>query len=537
MSHPFRSMASRFAVMGIFASFVAAQEGPLSKVVMGDIVTDAVDSFGLAWGDLNGDTAVDVLVVSGPSSDNLLYFGVGDGTFVRVPAGVVVSDNANSSDVAFADIDGDGDLDIFVTNRFGASNALYRNQGGIQGGAEGAFVRDFADASVNAIGNSECCLFDDFDGDGDVDLFVGNTGGGNNFLFSNNGGAQLGTEGEFTQIILGVAVSDAGDTFGCTSGDYDGDGDVDLFIANGSGENNVLYANSGTGLFTKATSVVVSQQGGNSRDAVLADIDDDGDLDLVVANFLENNFVYRNRGGDQGGTEGVYDPLPGTALALQAASSSAAIAAADWDADGDLDIVIANCCGQTNDFFETKENWVFQKVVAGDEATDGGYSNDVGFADIEGDGDLDLLIANSFDSSGARVNFLYTNGFVAGAFASLGPGIAGTAGVPLLNGSGALKSNESVTFFTAGALPSTVTILVVGLSNISTSFKGGTLYPDPLFQIPIPTDATGFWFVTSPWPVGFPSGFDVFYQTWVPDAGATKGFAASNGLQSTTPQY
>ncbi len=513
-----------------------AQDAPFTKVVSGEFVTDAVDSFALAWGDLNGDAVLDVIAVSGPGADNLLYFGQGDGTFVRQLSGSIVTDKANSSDIALADIDADGDLDAFITNRFGASNALYRNQGGAQGGTEGVFQRDFVDPSVNAIGNSECCLFSDFDLDGDIDLFIGNAGGQVNFLFRNNGGLQFGTEGEYTRILTGPAVTDVTSTFGCTSGDYDGDGDPDIFIANGSGEDNVLYTNLGGGLFLKTSTEIVSQQGGNSRDALFADIDGDGDLDLVVANFFEPNFVYRNRGGAQGGTEGAFDSLPATALALDA-SASLSIAAADWDDDGDLDIGIANCCAQSNDFFETRDGWVFEQIVGGDEVTDGGYSNDLGFADVDGDGDADLLVANSLDSSGSRVNFMYVNGFVPGAFTSLGPGIVGSFGTPFLNGSGSLKGNESVTFFTTGTLPNATTFLVIGLVDIALPFKSGTLYPQPFFQLPIPSDATGFWFVTSDWPMGVPPGFEVVYQTWVPDSGAASGYAASNGLKSTTPLF
>jgi hypothetical protein len=79
-------------------------------------------------------------------------------------------------------------------------------------------------------------------------------------------------------------------------GDYDGDGNLDLFVANASGLNNFLYHNNGDGTFTKITSGSVVNDGGNSTGCAWGDYDNDGHLDLFVANAFESSFLYHNNG-------------------------------------------------------------------------------------------------------------------------------------------------------------------------------------------------------------------------------------------------
>jgi Leucine-rich repeat (LRR) protein len=130
----------------------------------------------------------------------------------------------------------------------------------------------------------------DYDNDGDLDLFVANASSQDNFLYANNG------NGTFTELTTGPVVTDGGNSAGSSWGDYDSDGDLDLFVANTQNQDNFLYANDGDGTFTKVTTGPVVSDGSVSYGSSWGDYDNDGDLDLVVANYNQNNFLYANVG-------------------------------------------------------------------------------------------------------------------------------------------------------------------------------------------------------------------------------------------------
>ena len=126
-----------------------------------------------------------------------------------------------------------------------------------------------------------------------MDLFVANYENQNNFLYRNNG------DGTFTKITTGDIVTDGGQSVGSGWGDYDNDGDLDLFVTNRWGEDNFLYSNNGDGTFTKVTTGNIVTDGSYSGGGSWGDYDNDGDLDLFVANgggSSQNNFLYANNG-------------------------------------------------------------------------------------------------------------------------------------------------------------------------------------------------------------------------------------------------
>jgi ligand-binding sensor domain-containing protein len=118
----------------------------------------------------------------------------------------------------------------------------------------------------------------------------------------------------------------------------------------------------------------------------------------------------------------------------------------------------------------------------------------------------------------------------------LGLGLAGTHGVPSLAGSGALEPGTAVTLTVASALESAATTLVIGLSNVSAPFKGGVMVPNLDVLLPgLFTDGAGSLMLSATWPSGLPSGFSLFHQAWITDPAGPAGWAATNGLLSTTP--
>lgn len=135
-------------------------------------------------------------------------------------------------------------------------------------------------------GYSTSAAWGDYNGDGNLDLFVSNTGF--NFLYANNG------DGTFTKVTTGHVVTTGGSSWGASWGDYDNDGDLDLFVAN-LGQSNFLYNNNGDGTFTKVDSGSIITSEDSNVGGTWGDYDNDGDLDLFVANH-GNNLLYRNKG-------------------------------------------------------------------------------------------------------------------------------------------------------------------------------------------------------------------------------------------------
>jgi Kelch motif len=141
------------------------------------------------------------------------------------------------------------------------------------------------------------------------------------------------------------------------------------------------------------------------------------------------------------------------------------------------------------------------------------------------------VVANGIASD--PVNFT-TPGL--GVWASLGGGLTGGSGVPALTGSGSQLAGEAAEIDLASASPSSAALLLVGVTNGSVPFKGGTLVPVPFMgTVPAVTDGSGGIALPFTWPTGVPAATDLYYQYVVADAGAPQGFAISTALRSTSP--
>ena len=274
------------------------------------------------------------------------------------------------SGAGFADIDNDGDIDLYIVNisgpftqggvsHKGNANALYRNNG------DSTFTDITRAAGVGHQGYGMGCVFADYDGDADLDLYL--TTYGENVLYRNNGNAT------FTDVTEAAGVGCELWSTGAAFADVDGDTDLDLYVCNyvtydleqleqmkeeslQSGkpvpsalnphvfepQDNVFYRNNGDGTFTDATDETgIAAVGGRSMQAIFSDFDNDNDVDLYVANDTSTNHIYRNDGG------GAFTDVSAESWAADFRGSMG-LTAGDYDADGDIDLFMSHWVDEEN---------------------------------------------------------------------------------------------------------------------------------------------------------------------------------------------
>jgi len=341
---------------------------------------------GVATGDVDGDGWVDLYVTEHGS--NKLWHNLGDGTFEDVTAAAGVEDPRWSTAAVFLDYDRDGRLDLFsvayVTVDLAANprcftpssrrdycgpadfpplpDKLWHNV------SKGGVAR-FEDVStVSGIGRQPGpglgVLAEDLDGDGWTDLYVTNDGAAN-FLWHNRAGG--GAPGTFRDdaLLAGVALNREGapeGSMGVDAGDFDADGDLDLFMTHIKGETNTLYVNTGMGLFEDRsieTALAAPSYPFTGFGTAWLDYDNDGWLDLLVLNgevrtleplaregdpfpFEQRNQLYRNLGPSPNGQR-FEEVGEGAAFEVEEVSRGAAFG--DVDDDGGVDALVVNLNG------------------------------------------------------------------------------------------------------------------------------------------------------------------------------------------------
>jgi len=302
--------------------FLNRGDGSFTEVTSGPVVTDDGNSTGCTCGDYDNDGDLDLYVTNiGP---NFLYANNGNATFTRITQGDIVTDNLASTAAAWGDFDRDGDLDLFVANAQDQGNLLYVNNG------NGSFAKaDPSSSVVSERSHATGCNWVDYDGDGDPDLFVTNTDRQRNFLYRNLG------NGAFVKVTVGALVADDYSSRGASWGDYDNDGDLDVFVADSSSQSGNLYTNNGNGTFskpgrgdlTKNLSSYVSSWG---------DLDNDSDVDVAgPGNEMFLNSISGSR---------VFWRLAGVNVSID--TSGRSLSWVDYDLDGQLDVYIARHAAQ-----------------------------------------------------------------------------------------------------------------------------------------------------------------------------------------------
>ncbi len=378
------------------------------REMKGEHVTDGGLSRGVAWGDYDNDGDPDLVVANSVNQPQMFYRNDGADGFFQIQQDPIVQSVGDSEGVLWADYDNDGDLDLLITNQFEAPLRLFRNNGAARAEADGSagFLRIAAgDLGDDRSGSANSACWGDFDNDGHLDVFVVHRDGLNDELYFNRGDAT------FRRIHDGPAVTSGGDGRCCAVGDVDADGDLDLYVGNfldgTTKAQNFFYLNRGDGTFDAVTDSPLVTDRQATYGASFADPDEDGDLDLFLSNIAssDHNALYLNDG------KGAFTKVEDSPLVTANSRPSKGHAWGDYDLDGDLDLFIANGTEADVDL----RNFLYLNdgrgrltaVAEGVLTSDIMISAGTAWADIDGDGDLDLFVANWGGSD--EDNALYRN--------------------------------------------------------------------------------------------------------------------------------
>ena len=293
---------------------------------------------------------------------------------------LTASDIATSAALAYgvfsADMDGDGDMDIVSASFDDDTIAWYENNGAADPTWTASNIATSADGANSVFAA-------DMDGDGDMDIVSSSANDNTIAWYENDGNANP------TWAAADIATS-ANSAKSVFVADMDGDGDMDILSASYNDNTIAWYENNGAADPTwTATDIATSAAGALSVYA--ADMDGDGDMDIVSAGFSDNTIAwYENNGAA--------DPTWAAADIATSANGAAGVFAADMDGDGDMDIVSASSNDNTIAWYENNgaadPTWTAADIV-----TNAGFARDIHAADLDGDGDMDIVSADFGDNT------------------------------------------------------------------------------------------------------------------------------------------
>lgn len=309
-------------------------------------------------------------------------------SFTKITGGPIPADGGYTQGSSWIDYDNDGDEDLFLTNGSGTIaapihvNFLYQNEGG------GVFIKNDNTAITSLSSNYSGSAWGDFDHDGYDDVFITRITGPPNQLFRNTGSG-------YFETVSGPWDNTHLFSNGCSWVDYDNDGDLDIYVLNANFERNHLYRNDLNG-FTQITTGLPVTDYTSSISAGWADYDNDGDMDVITANFNILK-LYKNHG-----SAGFSDSVLHISWVYFTATWG------DYDNDTYLDLYVTHVANQygPNLLFHNDGNGGLELVSGGAIANDSmPRSGGASWGDFDNDGDLDLFATNV----DAPENFYYLN--------------------------------------------------------------------------------------------------------------------------------
>jgi enediyne biosynthesis protein E4 len=409
----------------------------------------AYNGGGVAIGDVNNDGLLD-LFFTGTHRMERLYLGKGQMRFEDVTERAGLLDSSVGCGALIADLDGDGWRDIYVSRRY-KPNSYYHNNG------DGTFTDLGPVTGLNLLEPTTHVAPFDYDRDGDLDLYIVTNGeprregyinpGYTDRLFRNEGG------NVWTDVSVQAGIKDVGYGLSATVGDVNNDGWPDIYVANDFEARDLLYINNRNGTFSDMAMASLQHMTQFSMGSEIADVNNDGRMDIMAVDMLPRT---HDRRMTQGGGMSIYGPFFDSTQRIMntlqlnqgngrfsdiayysgiaATDWSWSILCADFDHDGRNDIYITN--GTKRDL--TDQDFVYsvsaQKISRDDAYAsipakrlpnflfrhDGGLrfvdvtaraglgdsvvSNGAAYGDLDGDGDLDLVINNT-----DTVAFIYRN--------------------------------------------------------------------------------------------------------------------------------
>jgi len=373
------------------------------KLEQSIVSIDSGASRGVNWIDYDNDNDLDLFITNGKQGGEYNYLYRNDnGTFVKIENDPIVTNFLPYDGSSWADYDNDGNIDMCVVTWYNRVNQLYKNFG------DGTFDLVTTGPVTTLTTYSETCSWGDYDNDGLVDLFITNSAGSGhrNLLYKNTGG------GNFVRIDTGAIFSQTAFSRGVNWVDVNGDRLPDIFVTRENNQSEFLYKNNGNGYFTEITNSPLTTSGGESWSGSWGDYDNDGDLDVFVTNTgNQRNSLFRND-GDFNFTKILNDPL------VDEPGYHSVGGWGDYDNDGDLDMYISQSFKGppfteklVNKLYKNKlmetGSASFEKITSGVLVSDSGYTFGFAWGDYDNDGDLDLAAANTFGEN--QKNALYRN--------------------------------------------------------------------------------------------------------------------------------
>ena len=266
--------------------------------------------------------------------------------------------SGSGSDMDLGDFDGDGDIDVLVAGTSQWAPYLWENNG------VGEFER--RELMPNGKAQQKALEFGDVDGDGDLDVVMA----GDRYVawYPNEGGGKLGKRVDVRELKFQYCVS---------TGDVDGDGDLDILSA--SKEDNVVELQINQGEGKSWATKILTRDVVEPMNVLLYDMDGDGDLDALTVDKNTIGYYVNDGSGSFSAKKTVTDAL----------NFGRGIAAGDFDLDGDIDIATTNYIGNSVIVYERGEFGNIHVIAEGVEKP-----SDIIAEDLDGDGDLDLLIAS-----------------------------------------------------------------------------------------------------------------------------------------------
>lgn len=401
LHHGFRRLPARgrplLTLLLISAAPVAAQLPDFTPLQADEF--SVPKSLSNAWADFDGDGDPDLAVAIGGGEIRLYRNDAGRFTNIGPAVGLPGADGGEYRGLSWGDFDGDGRLDLFAGSSLQARPShLYRNVGGR--------FEDVAEAvGVALVGrSSRQNNWVDWDNDGDLDLFVTDRLGRNRLLRNDNG--------RYVEVMAQEPISAARSTVGACWLDHDGDGDLDLFLANQAGKEDSFFRNDGDRFVDIAADLRINTPGRIPAEGgvgcAVGDYDNDGQLDIFVPNY-GRNALWR-------GLPGGRFEAAATAMGVDMDNHAVGAAFGDFDNDGFPDLSVMAYHGVPGQ--QVPENHLFHNeagpagsrrfvnmIGAGSPLNTGDHGTT--FVDIDGDGDLDLSITKGYNVTGGH--FLFRN--------------------------------------------------------------------------------------------------------------------------------